>query len=81
MHTFTSHTKRKPNDCVVCGAIVHLLGVRQCHRRKKAELPMSGVCPHIPHKFGFLFMLWFLSFITIKYPKVKFYVVLKKHAT
>ncbi len=41
-------TKRKPNDCVVYGAILHVLGAEQCHMRQKVEcgaagIPMSGV--------------------------------------
>ncbi len=41
--------RRNPNDCVVCGSILHELGAQQCHARPKVEsgaamLPTSGVC-------------------------------------
>ncbi len=39
---------RKPNDCVMCGAILYELDTQQCHTRPKVEcgtagLPMSEV--------------------------------------
>ncbi len=72
--------KRKPNGCMVCGDIHHELGTQQCHTRLKEcgtdGLSTSGVRFHTLLKFGFLFMPWFLTF---KYPKLRFYLILKKH--
>ncbi len=63
---YTSHscdTKRKPNECMVCRAILHEVSAQYRTRPKvecgTAGLPMSGGEWHTsPHKFGFLFMSW-----------------------
>ncbi len=34
--------KRKPNDCVVNGAILHELRNQQCHTRPKVECGAAG---------------------------------------
>ncbi len=49
-------------------------------------LSTNGVWLHAPHQFGFLFMPWFSSFLTLKYHKLKFpfertYDMVTKHTT
>ncbi len=34
---------RKPNDCLVYGAILHELGAQQCHSRLKVEFGAAGL--------------------------------------
>ncbi len=47
----------------------------------KYWLPSSGVWLHAPHTLDVRFMPWFQWFLTFKYPKLTFSVVLKKHTT
>ncbi len=46
--SLVNELQRKPNDCVVCGSILHELDAQQCHTRPNvkcggAGLPISGV--------------------------------------
>ncbi len=59
-HATKIDSKIKPNDSIVPYST---LDAQQCHIILKvkcgaAGLP-SGVGPHAPHTFGFLFMQWF----------------------
>ncbi len=72
LSTYIPRSKRKPNDCMVCRAILHELGAQQCHRKPKVEygaagFTRSGVWPHVSHPFGCLCMPWFWSNLTFKY--------------